>query len=343
MLNLPHDYSERLDTLNLRALWGPQLKSLMPGVRPQSGAVGAHWRYEEIRPELLRATELTTAEDAERRVLALINPGFQQMPVFAATPTIYLGLQIVLPGEWAPKHRHSPTASRIIVEGGGGFTTVNGVKIPMAEGDVVLTPTYHWHEHGHEGSGPMVWLDVLDIPITIAVGEAAFEPGGGIPTNSNRPDTSATTYICPGLIPFRSPLSRKPEYPMYRYEWQRVREALRIVATHAGKNDAIHMLYVNPETGENLLKPFNFSVRMLRPGETIEPRVTSATSTILIQDGNGQSEIDGRTFSWEKRDTLAVPCFGKVAHTNTSSREPAFLLQVDDTPLMHKLGYYQEV
>ena len=81
----------------------------------------------------------------------------------------------------------------------------------------------------------------------------------------------------------------------------------------------------------------------LRPGETVEPPVTSATSTILIQDGRGQSEIDGRTFNWEKRDSLAVPCFGKVVHTNTSSQEPAFLLQVDDAPLMHKLGYYQEI
>lgn len=343
MLNLPQDYSSDLDQLNLRALWGPQLKSLMPGVRPQSGAVAAIWRYRDVRPNLLRAAEITTAEEAERRVLALVNPGFAAMPVFAATPTIYLGLQIVLPGEWAPKHRHSPAASRIIVEGDGAYTTVEGVKIPMVEGDVVLTPTYHWHEHGHEGREPMVWLDVLDIPITIAVGEAAFEPGERTPTQTNRQDGSATTYICPGLIPYRSPLESRPEYPMFRYQWSRVREALDTVASYASKNEAIHMLYVNPETGENLLKPFSFSARMLRPGETVKPRVTSSTSTLLVQGGRGQSEIEGQTFDWEQRDTLAIPCFGNVSHMNTSSTEPAYLLQVDDTPLMHKLGYYQEV
>ena len=340
-LPLPQDYSDQLDALHLCAVWGPRLKSLMPGVRPQSGAVGTRWRYRDIRPQLLRATELTSADDAQRRVLGLINPGLRGM--LAATPTIFLGLQIILPGEWAPKHRHSPTASRIIVEGEGGFTTVNGVKVPMADGDVVLTPTYHWHEHSHEGSGPMVWLDVLDLPITLGVGEAAFEPGGGAPTLANQPDGSAVTYICPGLIPFRSPLAKRPEYPMYRYEWRRVREALGAVCGRAGPRDAIHMMYVNPETGENLLKPFSYSVGMLRSGETVEPPVTSATSTLLVQDGRGQSEIDGETFDWEKSDAMAVPCFGHVRHTNTSTKEPAFLLQVDDAPLMHKLGYYQEL
>ncbi|OAN75720.1 hypothetical protein A8B82_01970 [Sulfitobacter sp. EhC04] len=343
MLNLPTDYSEQLDDLNLRALWGPQLKSLMPGIRPQPGTQGAHWKYRDVRPQLLRATELTTAENAERRVLALVNPGFGAMPVSAATPTIFLGLQIILPGEWAPKHRHSPTAARIIVEGEGAYTTVENSKVRMVEGDVVLTPTYHWHEHGHEGKEPMVWLDVLDIPITVAVGEAAFEPGGGVVTGTNQNDKSATVYTCPGIIPYRSPSEKRPEYPMFRYEWKRVRAALDTVAAYAGRDEPIHMMYVNPETGENLLKPFDFSARLLRPGETVEPKITSATSALLVQGGKGESEIDGKVFSWEQRDSLAVPCFSRVRHTNTSSSAPAYLLQVDDAPLMHKLGYYQEV
>lgn len=53
----------------------------------------------------------------------------------------------------------------MIVEGGGAYTTVNGEKCPMHRGDLILTPTGQWHEHGHDGTEPVVWLDVLDLPL----------------------------------------------------------------------------------------------------------------------------------------------------------------------------------
>jgi len=34
----------------------------------------------------------------------------------------------------------------------------------MNRGDVILTPTWNWHDHGKDGSGPMIWLDGLDLP-----------------------------------------------------------------------------------------------------------------------------------------------------------------------------------
>lgn len=35
----------------------------------------------------------------------------------------------------------------------------------MAPGDVILTPSWHWHDHGNEGSDPVFWLDGLNLPI----------------------------------------------------------------------------------------------------------------------------------------------------------------------------------
>jgi gentisate 1,2-dioxygenase len=80
------------------------------------------------------------------------------------TDTIYGGLQLVMPNETAPAHRHTAFACRFIIEGRGGFTAVQGQRIQMQRGDVILTPTLNWHDHGKDGSGPMIWLDGLDLP-----------------------------------------------------------------------------------------------------------------------------------------------------------------------------------
>src|SRR4030095_15469531 len=81
------------------------------------------------------------------------------------TATLFAGLQIILPGESAPSHHHTPAALRLVVEGRGAFTTVDGVKGAMEAGDLIITPPMRWHDHGHEGTEPVVWLDGLDIPL----------------------------------------------------------------------------------------------------------------------------------------------------------------------------------
>ncbi|MEC7760661.1 MAG: cupin domain-containing protein [Pseudomonadota bacterium] len=340
MSNLPDTYLRTLDDLHVSPLWDGPLARMLPGPRPMPGTVGKLWRYGEIRPQLDRAAELTTVEEAERRVLALINPGFEGKPTYAATPNIYLGLQIIKPGEWAPQHKHTPGAARVIVEGEGAYTAVDGVKVPMSEGDVILTPPLHWHEHSHEGQGPMVWLDVLDIPVAVSSGASLMHHGDRTETFSNRPDTSETLYRCAGLVPYRLMDEPRPDYPMMRFAWRKVREALVAIAEYAGPGEPIHMAYANPETGASVLKPLNFSVRMLRPGEELRPRVTSASATLHVIEGSGQTEIDGETFDWDAKDNLAVPCYAEIRHVNTTSK-PAFVLQVDDAPLLQKLGYFE--
>lgn len=69
-----------------------------------------------------------------------------------------------MPNETAKAHRHTAFAMRFIIEGQGGFTAVHGKRITMKRGDVILTPRWNWHDHGKDGSGPMIWLDGLDLP-----------------------------------------------------------------------------------------------------------------------------------------------------------------------------------
>ncbi len=156
--DLPLSYRQELSALNLVPLW-PSLRSVLPPKVPTRQTQATYWSYETLRPLLLQAGDLTPMEKAERRVLVLANPG-HGLENMKASAAIYLGMQLLLPGEWAPSHRHTPNAVRMIVEGEGAYTTVDGEKCEMERGDLILTPTGLWHEHGHDGTTPVVWLDV---------------------------------------------------------------------------------------------------------------------------------------------------------------------------------------
>ena len=160
---------------NLVPLW-PNLRAVLPPTRPKPRTRATHWSYESLRPLLLRAGELTPIEKAERRVLVLANPG-HGLDKMQASAAMYLGMQLLLPGEWAPSHRHTPNAVRMVVEGEGAWSTVDGEKCPMRRGDLILTPTGLWHEHGHDGDEPVVWLDVLDLPLVYYM-EASYHVDG---------------------------------------------------------------------------------------------------------------------------------------------------------------------
>src|SRR5262249_57146608 len=99
------------------------------------------------------------AKEAERRVFMLENPGLPGSGYI--TSSIYCGLQVIKPGEVAPAHRHTSNALRFIIEGEGAYTTVEGERVPMRPGDFVLTPGWTWHDHGHLGAAPVVWLDAI--------------------------------------------------------------------------------------------------------------------------------------------------------------------------------------
>ena len=153
--NARRDFYERIGGLSMAPLW-EQLHQLVPPA-PAPRYQAAHWDYEKVRPFLMESGALITAKEAVRRVLILENPA---MPGSACiTPSLYAGLQLILPGEVAPSHRHTQSALRFIVEGEGAYTAVGGERIPMRPGDFIVTPGWSWHDHGNEGSGPVVWLD----------------------------------------------------------------------------------------------------------------------------------------------------------------------------------------
>ncbi len=336
--DLPADYVKAINDLSVAPLW-PQLRGLLPRGQPSRATQPFMWRYADVRPHLLRAGELTPIEKAERRVLVLCNPG-HGLDKLVATPTIYVGLQLILPGEVAPNHRHTPTAVRFVIEGNGGYTTVNNEKCPMHKGDLILTPALTWHEHGHEGSGPVVWLDALDLPMIYAM-EASYAIEGPSQTLSDALDASQTKYRRAGLLPYASlAQAQRPKYPQIRFPWADVRAQRGALATVTDKADALQLAYVNPETGESCLPTLGFSAQQLRAGQDLSPRKRSASSVIHVIEGQGESIIDGVTLKWSEGDTLAIPTHAVVTHRATG--QDAYLFHVDDAPMQRALGFYED-
>ena len=336
---LPTDYIAELSAMSVTPLW-PNLHAVLPRGIPDRKTQPYLWRYGEVRPYLLRSGELTPMELAERRVLVLSNPGLG-LERLMATPSIYLGLQLILPGEMAPCHRHTPSAVRFVIEGEGGFTTVEGEKCVMNKGDLILTPAGTWHDHGNTGTGPVVWLDALDLMLIYGL-EASYAVEGPIQESNNMADASQTRYRRAGLVPYPSLNAARPAYPLVRYPWDEVRAALGDLATAQGRDEAVQLAYVNPETGTECIPTLGFSAQMLRPGEETSPPRRSASSAVHVIEGAGQSEIDGETLVWGESDTLAVPTHARVTHRNGSADKPAFLFHVDDAPLQRKIGIYEE-
>ena len=336
--DLPKLYRDTLSKTNLVPLW-PALRSFLPYGMPERKCAPTIWRYNEVRPLLLQAGDLTPIEKAERRVLILANPTLD--PATArATPTIYLGLQLIKPGETAPNHKHSPSAIRFVVEGEGGFTMVEGEKLPMDKGDLILTPSGRWHEHGHSGKGPVVWLDALDLPLIYSV-EASYCIEGASQMSSNIPDRSQTAYRRSGLLPYSALENRSSKYPLKRFPWSEVREALLAVVANCGRDQTAHLAYVNPETGRECLPTLGVSALALRPGETFAPRRRSASSVFHVIEGGGDAIVDGVEMTWGEADTMAVPTHANIQIRNNSSKM-SFLFMVDDAPMQRKLGFYEQ-
>ena len=336
---LPPRYREAMTACNVVPLW-PALRAFLPHGRPNRTCRPAIWRYREVRPLLMEAGELTPIEKAERRVLILANPALD--PATArATPTIYLGMQLILPGETAPNHRHTPSAIRFVVEGEGGFTVVEGERLPMERGDLILTPSGLWHEHGHAGRGPVVWLDVLDLPVLYGF-EASYCVEGEPQRAGNAADRSQTHYRRAGLLPYAALDRPAAAYPLTRYPWREVRTALVELAAHAPREEAVHLAYVNPETGAPCLPVLGFSALALRPGEALAPRRRSASAVFHVVEGQGEAIVDGVEMAWSEADTIAVPTHAEVALRNRSDSRTAFLFMVDDAPMQRKLGFYEE-
>ena len=334
--DLPLEYRDKLTDQNLVPLW-PSLRGVLPPHVPTRKTQPTHWSYQAIKPLLLRAGELTPIEKAERRVLVLANPG-HGLEKMQASAAIYLGMQLLMPGEWAPSHRHTPNAVRMIVEGEGAYTTVDGEKCPMGRGDLILTPTGLWHEHGHDGTDPVIWLDVLDLPLVYYM-EASYH------VNGERQQVKAgqgdRAHVRAGVLPTPVFQRANKRYPMLRYPWADTKAALQSMAANDPAQECVQVTYVNPETGEDVENILGFYALMLRPGQTLTLPARSPACVFHQIEGQAEIQTCGQRFVLQPADTSCAPGYEGVTLRNLSADQPAFLFMADESPLHRKLGVYE--
>ncbi|KAB5530521.1 RmlC-like cupin domain-containing protein [Coniochaeta sp. 2T2.1] len=315
-----HDFYGDMAAKNVSPLWTVLDKMVPPS--PQPKARVTYWAYDSLRPVLMKSGDLISAEEAERRVLMLVNNPGLGAPY--TTDTIYAGLQLILPGETAPAHRHVAFALRFIVEGSGGFTAVEGKRLAMERGDVVLTPSWHWHDHGSEGTGPMVWLDGLDLPVYRFL-----------------PVNFAEGYA----------ESRYPSVPVdndaginegLKFPWKMVAAALD---AHAETEAYALYEYRHKGSGAHLSKTISAQAERVTAGTTTGRSRETVSFVYHVYEGEGYSTIvspesNGKEerVVWRARDTFSVPAWSIVSHTCTMDHGNAYLFAITDRPMIEALG-----
>ena len=329
-------YYDRIAPSHLTPLW--EVLSALVTPEPQVQSVPTVWHYDKIRQFIMDSGDLITAKEAIRRVLILENPALQGQSKI--TNTLYAGLQLILPGEVAPAHRHSQTALRFIVEGTGAYTAVEGEKTIMRPGDFVTTPSWTWHDHGNESDQPMVWLDGLDIPIVQFFNSSFAEDLDADSQTVTRPIGDNLARFGTGLLPVDYK-NTTPASPVFNYPYERTREALEKMR-EAQDWDSCHglkMCYVNPTTGDYALPTMATYMQLLPNGMTTAPYRSTDGMVYSVVEGTGRTIASGEKMPWGPRDTFVVPSW--CNHHHEADRD-AVLFSFSDRPIQEKIGLWRE-
>jgi gentisate 1,2-dioxygenase len=331
------DFYDRIGQHSMTPLWEVMRGLVTP--EPASPCVPTLWRYEDIRPYIMEAGGLITAKEAERRVLVLENPGMPGQS--RITRSLYAGMQLILPGEVAPSHRHTQTALRFVIEGSGAYTAVDGEKTLMQPGDFVITPQWGWHEHGNDSADPMVWLDGLDIPIVQLFDAGFAEHFEADEQPLARPEGDSLARYGSGLLP----VDQAPgavSSPVFNYPYTRTREALETMR-RSQEWDPCHglkMKYVNPVTGDYAMPTMATFMQLLPKGfQGADYRSTDGMVYVCVE-GSGETVINGEIFAWGPRDTFVVPSWARHSHKVLSG--DTVLFSFSDRVVQQKLGLWRE-
>jgi gentisate 1,2-dioxygenase len=298
-----------------------------------------HWRGSDIRGYVSRAGELVKpGPTAERRVILLQNPA-----VGGATHTLTAAVQMVLPGEIAPSHRHTAAAIRFVMQGTGTVTMVDGEPCSMNPGDLILTPGWTWHGHISQGDGPMIWMDSLDAPMIGMLKNMVQEPYGDEINPATKPvDESIKRWGNAALRPTWARASN-PISPLLSYPWAQTERALHDLAqVDASPYDDVSMEYTNPTTGGHVLPTIACWIQMLRPGVHTQAHRHTTCHVYHVFRGRGSTIVDGVQINWEQGDFFALPPRCWHEHVNASSSEEAILFSTNDSPVFESLNLYLE-
>lgn len=329
-------FYERIGRGNCAPLW-EVLHSLI-SAEPQTPCLPYLWRWSEVWPWIKESGELISAREAERRVLVLENPGLRGQS--RITHSLYAGLQLILPGEVAPAHRHSQSALRFVLQGKGAYTAVNGEKVTMNVGDFVITPSWTFHDHGNPSDEPMVWMDGLDVPL-VEVLDAQFME------KSSESSQSTTSTQGENFAKFGNtmkPVEYKKQSrtsPLFWYPYERTREALEQLSSGTEPHACwgYKLQYTNPVTGDWAMPTMGTFMQMI-PAGFKGKRYRSTDSTVYaVVEGKGRCLINGEILDFGPKDVFVCPSWSAYQFDTDAA---CVLFSFSDRPVQQALDLWRE-
>lgn len=330
-------FHQRMHANHMYGLW--ELASQMTP-QPQPKMIAHMWQWSTLESIIGESAEAVPVGD-ERRALQLFNPGLGGR--WATTNNLIAAVQILLPGEVARAHRHTPTAIRFIIEGSGAYTAVDGERVYMEPGDLILTPSWAWHDHGNETKQRIVWMDGLDIPLIASLEAMFFQFYSAEKVPESRPaETSKKLFGHGQLTP--TWIKEKPKAsPLLLYSWDQTAEVLNGLRDEQGSaTDGLLLEYRHPQTGGPVMPTMACFAQLLRPGEKTKAHRHTGSAVYHVFKGQGSTVINGQQFNWNKGDIITLPPWALHEHANASGSEDAILFSIQDKPVLEALGLFYE-
>jgi gentisate 1,2-dioxygenase len=329
-------FYEKIAKYDMAPLW--KVMNSVVTKEPVTHAAPALWRFADAKALVLESGPLISAEEAERRVLILENPAMRGQSKI--TNSMFAGIQMILPGEVAPAHRHVSSAIRFVLDGKGAYTAVEGEKSVMSPGDFVITSNWAPHDHGNDSSEPMMWLDVLDFPMVNFFETSFAEHFDSATQNTSRDDGDSLAFYGSGVLPDSVP-DRRGASPVINYTYARTRPIVERMkkAGDIDKRHGARVRYVNPVTGGPVLPTMGAYLALLPDGFKGEPyRATDGTVFVCVE-GKGVTKVGDKTLEWGPNDVFVVPPWQRYSH---QAGKESVLFSISDRPAQEALGIWRE-
>lgn len=331
-------YYDKIKGYNLAPLWEVLRGLVTP--EPKSQMQPALWKFAQVEKYMLEAGDVITAEEAERRVLVLENPGDPGKSKI--TNSLFAGIQLIMPGEIAEAHQHTASAIRFVLKGEGAYTAVEGEKSSMEHGDFIITANWAPHDHGNPGSEPVMWLDVLDMHIVNHFQASFANHFDEKMQNVNHEDGDSFERFATGVLPDGMPAVTNRS-PVINYPYRKMKPILdRLKKTgDIDKRHGARVRYANPINGGPVLPTMGAHLALLPKGFKGEPYRSTDGTVFCVAEGSGVTVIDGQPFEWGVNDVFVAPPWKRYTHEVTGSGD-AVLFSISDRPAQESLGIWRE-
>jgi len=293
------------------------------------------WKWAKIRAGLEAAGQLiTTNYKGARRAISLVHPNMAD----STSHTLNMAVQLVKAGEAVYSHRHTNAAMRFVIQGGEGvYTITNGEKCVMERGDLVIQPSWGWHNHINETDQDAIWIDCLDSGLMRMLRTMFQEP---------HPAEDVRLYNSPVDTAVRNPGLLAPPGQALKslvYKWRETRKALaETLSESENAFDGKCLEYRNPVTGGSTFPTFSCWIQMLDGDKQTKEHRHTSNQLYYVVEGSGASEVAGEKLEWEAGDFFVVPNWSWHRHRNSSPNIPAVLFSTTDRPLQEAIGVYRE-